>query len=688
MITSQVLLNTVSRIDLLTLILIKFKEFGAIFFFGKNIKNLVPFSFFGKNIKFPNFLFQDKLRRLDLSFNKIQQLSNRTLLGLENLENLRLAGNQLSTLEQGWLEPCSNLVYLDLSDNNLKLLDESVLSGARNLRYLTLSYNYINQISDTLHAPQLDSLTLAGNPLQSFSFCRVSSLSHLRILNISGTGLTKIGSCQDTLRSLEILDIAGNYLDLPLPQLQALPNLQQLSAGQRNISVLSKTSFVGLDSLRSIELSYSPILTRIEPGVFASLQLLENIIITGCPGLEYLPVGLILDGENPLNIDLRGNGITWIDPGSLPWNRVLRLDLGDNPLHCDCRMVWLIPVLMNINHTAICRSPLQFSLVSISDLQEDEFNCVILGPLQVSVVSVCLVLISLALGIIGFLVYRRKKPSGVIADFPPPGYLQHYKGGCELGWPDKPPIFNEADWAYLEPKCSCRELYEIPGQGKESMDNYYQNSRGIKSDTLTKYSKSSTNLDISSTFSRPRQHTFKLKQVQSSLDDRTILDDWSKPEFTLDRSKPDLSLDRSKPDFTLDRSKTVPSHLSSDYFLAHTDVCETSRMDKFPILDVDRTGCIGTRISGINTTNHNRGVVSTVNQEYLSRVGTQPNVQNYYLDIGNTNMDSPERQGTGYHPFVRTNPRLGRTLLSASFDHLNSTISAPGENKAVLNHNS
>ena len=618
-------------------------------------------------------MFQRKLKSLDLSFNRIHFLSNRTLLGLENIQRLVLTNNQLSNLEQGWLQPCPNLAHLELSDNNIKLLDETVLVGARNLRFLNLAYNYISRVPDTWHAQQLDSLTLAGNPLQTFSFCSVSALSQLRVLNVSDTGLTRIDFCQDTQRSLQILDISGNYLFLPLPQLLPLPNLHYLSVGQRNISVLSKTSFVGMDSLRSIEVSSCPLLTRIEPGVFTSLQLLENISIVGCPELEYLPVGLILDGENPLNINLGGNGITWIDPGSLPWDRVSSLDLSGNSLHCDCRMVWLVPVLKNLNHTAICRSPLQFSLVPVVDLRQEEFNCVILGPLQVSVVSVCLVLVSLALGIIGFLVYRRKKPSGVIADFPPPGYLQHYKDGCELGWPDKPSMFTDADWAYLEPKCSCREMYEMPGQGNnQPTENQYQNKRTLKSGTLSNFAKSSTTLDISSTFSRSRPQTFKLQQIQSSIDDRTVLDDWNQPVG-----------------LTLDRSRTVPSQLSSDYFLPHTDASETSRLENFPITDLDRMTGGGTQILEFKITNKLRGTVSTVDREYLSRVGTLNNIQTYYLNPGNGRLNSPgvELQMTGYQQFVRTNPRLGRTLLSASFDHLSSSCSS-GVNMDVLNHNS
>ena len=210
-------------------------------------------------------------------------------------------------------------------------------------------------------------------------------------------------------------------------------------------------------------MSNCPELTSIEPGLFASLQFLQELVIRENPKLDYLPVGLVLAGNQPLSVDASGNGLTWVDPGSLPWERVVDLDLTDNQLHCDCRIAWMIRALRQTeNHTALCEFPAQMSGLKISELSEEEFKCVLLGPLQVSVLSVCLVMVSLALGIIGFLIYRHKKPTAAISDFPAPGYLQHYKGGCELGWVDKQNGYTDEDWAYLQPKCSCRDMYEVP----------------------------------------------------------------------------------------------------------------------------------------------------------------------------------------------------------------------------------
>ena len=307
-------------------------------------------------------------------------MSRLNLVGLSSLEQLRLNHNQLETLEPGWIQSCPRLVFLLLANNNLKLLDSSVFSDS--LRDLNLSGNLLHQVPDLSTALRLQTLSLASNPLDSFSFCSLNFLSRLKDLNISETGLTRVQPCQDTLRSLEGLDISANYLSLPTAELLALPNLRRISAGQRNISVLSRASFVGLDSLRSIEVSNSPELTRLEPGVFAGLEYLETVVIRSCPRLESLPVGLVVGGDTSLTVSMGGNGLRRLEPGSLPWERVHALDLGGNPLHCDCSVGWLLPLLERFNSSAVCSTPLQYATINLEQLDKEQFQCTALGPIQ------------------------------------------------------------------------------------------------------------------------------------------------------------------------------------------------------------------------------------------------------------------------------------------------------------------
>ena len=109
------------------------------------------------------------------------------------------------------------------------------------------------------------------------------------------------------------VDISDNWLTLPLPQLHALPNLESVSIGQTDLTKLTKQSFIGLDKLRSIQISHVQGLVSIEPGIFAGLQNLENITITSNPLLTFLPVGMVISGERALSVSVSDNCVcVWL----------------------------------------------------------------------------------------------------------------------------------------------------------------------------------------------------------------------------------------------------------------------------------------------------------------------------------------------------------------------------------------
>jgi len=227
------------------------------------------------------------------------------------------------------------------------------------------------------------------------------------------------------------------------------------------LTKLSKESFIGLDKLRSIEISNVQGLVSIEPGIFAGLQNLQNITITSNPLLTFLPVGMVISGERALSVTASDNGLTWLDPGCLPWDRLVYFDLSNNPLHCDCRLAWLAKTIAPTSHTAVCASPQELSGKNLTELKPDQLHCVFLGPLQVSVVSVCLVMISLALGCVTFLIYRSRRPRPAIADFPPPAYhINNYK--CD-DWQNKGHENDSSRWTFLEPDCGCQSVFHANG---------------------------------------------------------------------------------------------------------------------------------------------------------------------------------------------------------------------------------
>ena len=100
-----------------------------------------------------------------------------------------------------------------------------------------------------------------------------------------------------------------------------------------------------------------------------------------------------------------------LQKGSLNFQRIFFailvqvLDLSQNPLHCDCHLSWLTQLSVTQVISATCYSPRNVAGTRVTEMVTSHMTCSILNPAQISMLSVCLVIISLMLGIISFACY-------------------------------------------------------------------------------------------------------------------------------------------------------------------------------------------------------------------------------------------------------------------------------------------
>ncbi|XP_050523466.1 chaoptin [Daktulosphaira vitifoliae] len=344
------------------------------------------------------------LRHLLLSGNQIDHIDGTTFSGITKLANLSLANNKLTIIPDNAFVGLSSLLSLDLSSNNLRANFKELFHYIQNLKHLNLANTGLTE-SPSLPLPNLVSLRLSHNKLKTISRDSMEMLSRLRSLFIDYNELSySPANVWSYLPSLKLLDISSNpiktitkasFMDLSRLQhlrAQQLHYLDRFDAG--SLSKLSTLRSLTTDwrenlgqivcatahsihtlsiyvnrirlpgpivdhcgpKIDSIEIT-GPKLRILDPSVFDGLQLGTGDRLTISirnTAIEDLPADLLLPlvGIPKLTLDLTGNKLTSLNPSTIYSNytswensgtNILKggLFLEDNPLQCDCGLLWL-----------------------------------------------------------------------------------------------------------------------------------------------------------------------------------------------------------------------------------------------------------------------------------------------------------------------------------------------------------
>lgn len=332
------------------------------------------------------FLFQKKLRELHLSHNKIGFISNETFQGLTELTVLNLQENFLDELSKGTFKWLAKLEELNLSKNRISRIDPNAFDGLTNLRILYLEDNTLTSVPSAsfIMLKNLAELNLGINSFSTIPKGAFQDLKGLTRLDLKGAALFNISSESfKGLEALRILDLSDNRLRrIPTVELSTLSRLEHLSLGQNDFEVVPEGAFVGLTNLRKIEISASLKLKKIEAGAFGANSNLETIIITSNKALSEVQEGALSGLPRLKHVILKDNSLTTLAEGLFPWSDLDVLDLSENPIRCDCHMVWLKNILQVRNNgtTAVLGShqPAPVLCASPERLREEQLR--ILSP--------------------------------------------------------------------------------------------------------------------------------------------------------------------------------------------------------------------------------------------------------------------------------------------------------------------
>ncbi|XP_018563628.1 leucine-rich repeat and immunoglobulin-like domain-containing nogo receptor-interacting protein 2 [Anoplophora glabripennis] len=365
------------------------------------------------NIPTKSFLHQEKLQELHLNKNKLSSINNRTFQGLKSLTVLNLRENFLEELSRGLFSILPKLEELNLGQNRISKIDAPAFDGLLSLRVLYLDDNLLSSVP-TPSFPVLGSLAELHVGLNAFTTLpddAFKGLGKLSVLDISSAGLCNVSAnAFRGLTGLRNLNLADNKLtQIPTEHLSHLARLEELTIGQNDFATIQKGAFKGLTNLRKIDITGAKYLEHIEKGAFSDNLNLETIILVSNKKLEKLEDGTLVGLPNLKHLVLRENSFKTLSESITSWNELRALELTDNPINCDCHLLWLLNSINSKNLTNVqCSTPLQLRDRSLRTLTADDLGCSFSDPRQQAIIIFCLSALGL-LAVLGLLLFRYRQ---------------------------------------------------------------------------------------------------------------------------------------------------------------------------------------------------------------------------------------------------------------------------------------
>ncbi|XP_070068493.1 leucine-rich repeat neuronal protein 1 [Drosophila takahashii] len=292
-----------------------------------------------------NFEYQSELRTLNLSRNLVSSLHKHAFKGLTNLLLLDLSFNRIETVHPTALSDLASLVELDLTNNNIVSLEDNSFKGMNTLEVLVFRNNRLLDVpaSNLWHLHALKSLDMSLNLVEFVRNDSFEGLKELLALSLQGNVMSELDlSAFEGLISLKHLDLSDNNLTMvPTQQLSKLSNLTYLNLGGNRFSQLPAVAFLNLFHLRELHLSRLDYLQHIDSRAFVDNTHLQTLHLNNNPQLSDIPMRLFQGNPNILEVYMQSNSLQTLYSAQFPVDQLQKLYLGDNPLQCNCSLLWL-----------------------------------------------------------------------------------------------------------------------------------------------------------------------------------------------------------------------------------------------------------------------------------------------------------------------------------------------------------
>uniref|UniRef100_A0A182KCB5 LRRCT domain-containing protein n=1 Tax=Anopheles christyi TaxID=43041 RepID=A0A182KCB5_9DIPT len=285
-----------------------------------------------------------QLRRLDIHGSMLVNITSETFRGLESIRSLDISDNHLLKVPTVQLSGLKRLEDLTIGQNDFEVIPEGAFFGLSNLKSIDISGALnLRQIQSGAFSanPNLESITIASNKeLLDLDEGAFAGLPHIRKVSLRDN---KIATFHEELlpwKHLVEFDLTENPLVCDC-NLSGLKRLEDLTIGQNDFEVIPEGAFFGLSNLKSIDISGALNLRQIQSGAFSANPNLESITIASNKELLDLDEGAFAGLPHIRKVSLRDNKIATFHEELLPWKHLVEFDLTENPLVCDCNVLWL-----------------------------------------------------------------------------------------------------------------------------------------------------------------------------------------------------------------------------------------------------------------------------------------------------------------------------------------------------------
>uniref|UniRef100_U5EEH3 Putative membrane glycoprotein lig-1 n=1 Tax=Corethrella appendiculata TaxID=1370023 RepID=U5EEH3_9DIPT len=277
----------------------------------------------------PDKLFNEfrVLELLDVSVNRLKEIRNNTLSGLESLVELNFAHNLISNLASGAFDHLIKLETLILSDNCIQMLHNHQFYYNDVILSINLSQNQLKEIPPTIFDPfyitdEIFELDFSHNQLHTIPQIAARYISRLKV-NDNQITMIVVNSSYPVVEleaqnnhiyaadlfyfdKIETLNLSNNAL-VTFMGIHNLATLEYLDVSSNNISDFLYSLKYSLEnmkalhtiSFRNTSIGSQDILNELKSNKLTDIDLSENNLttinvnnFTGFPILEYINLNL------------------------------------------------------------------------------------------------------------------------------------------------------------------------------------------------------------------------------------------------------------------------------------------------------------------------------------------------------------------------------------------------------------